>query len=69
MSAFGDFFRSLKPGNDHQLAASQYAGRESASDRAARLRREGHRRSIDKTARKERKREQRNPGPLFGYRN
>ena len=69
MGAIGNFFRSLAPGNDHQLAATQYAGRESASDRAARKRREGHRRSIDKNARKAAKREQRNPGPLFGYRN
>lgn len=38
-----EFFRSLKPGDDHQLAAEQYADRESASDRAARLRREQHR--------------------------
>jgi hypothetical protein len=37
-----EFLRSLIPGNDHQLAATQYAGRESATDRAARLRREQH---------------------------
>ncbi|MGW2938604.1 hypothetical protein ACWDA7_44135 [Streptomyces sp. NPDC001156] len=30
--------------NDHERAATQYAGRESASDRAARKRRENHRR-------------------------
>lgn len=29
-------------GNDRQLAATRYAGRESASDRAARKRRERH---------------------------
>ncbi|NUR04232.1 MAG: hypothetical protein HOY79_49350 [Streptomyces sp.] len=39
---FRDFVASLKPGNDHELAATQYAGRESASDRAARIRREKH---------------------------
>lgn len=38
-----EFLRSLKPGNDHELAATQYADRESASDRAARQRREQHR--------------------------
>lgn len=38
-----EFFRSLKPGNDAELAATQYAGRESATDRAGRLRRESHR--------------------------
>ncbi|MER6978726.1 hypothetical protein [Streptomyces carpinensis] len=38
-----DFVRSLRPGDDRALAAEQYAGRESASDRAARLRRERHR--------------------------
>ncbi len=37
MSAIGRFMRSLKPGNDHELAATQYAGRESASDRAKRV--------------------------------
>ncbi|NUR01342.1 MAG: hypothetical protein HOY79_33900 [Streptomyces sp.] len=36
MSAFGNFFRSLAPGNDHELARTQYAGRESASSVAAR---------------------------------
>lgn len=30
-----NFFRSLVPGNDHELAATQYADRESASDRGA----------------------------------
>lgn len=29
-------FSWLRPGNDHELAATRYAGRESASDRAAR---------------------------------
>ncbi|NED73355.1 hypothetical protein G3I51_13580 [Streptomyces sp. SID9944] len=37
-------------GNDQQRA-TQYAGRESASDRAARQRRTGHRRSATKAAR------------------
>ncbi|MBP5931843.1 hypothetical protein F3K39_28325 [Streptomyces sp. LBUM 1479] len=45
---FRDFARSLIPGNDHQLAATQYAGRESATDRAARKRREGHRARVAK---------------------
>ncbi len=36
MGAIGNFVRSLIPGNDHELAATQYADRESASDRAAR---------------------------------
>lgn len=43
MSRLGNFMRSLAPGNDRELAATQYASRESASDRAARLRRENHR--------------------------
>lgn len=43
MGRLGNFVRSLTPGNDHQLAATQYAGRESASEKAARKRREGHR--------------------------
>ncbi|MER6331843.1 hypothetical protein ABT298_21415 [Streptomyces sp. NPDC001034] len=38
-----DFARSLKPGSDQQLAAIQYAGHESATDRASRVRREQHR--------------------------
>ncbi|MEU1553986.1 hypothetical protein ABZ517_14875 [Streptomyces scabiei] len=37
------FLAWLRPGNDHELAATQYAGRESATDRAARKRRENHR--------------------------
>ncbi len=37
MGRIRDFARSLKPGNDHQLAATQYAGREPASDRAKRI--------------------------------
>ncbi|MFC8723707.1 hypothetical protein [Streptomyces bacillaris] len=36
-------FDWLKGGNDHALAKSNYSGRESATDRAARLRRESHR--------------------------
>lgn len=43
MGAVGNFFRSLAPGNDRQLAATQYAGRESATESAARKRRENHR--------------------------
>jgi hypothetical protein len=42
----GRFFRSLAPGNDHELAARDYPDQESASDRAARLRRENHHRNI-----------------------
>ncbi|MEV7154886.1 hypothetical protein AB0N77_09705 [Streptomyces misionensis] len=39
-------------GNDHQRAATQYAGRESASERATRRRRESHRRGgADRAAR------------------
>lgn len=37
-------------GNDQQRAATKYAGRESASDQAARRRRQGHRRNIAKAA-------------------
>lgn len=33
MGAFGNFARSLIPGNDHALAAAQRADREPASDR------------------------------------
>lgn len=36
------FFDWIKPGNDRELAETRYAGRESASDRAARVRREKH---------------------------
>ncbi|MGR3875779.1 hypothetical protein ACUXZZ_45420 (plasmid) [Streptomyces graminifolii] len=36
MGRLGNFARSLKPGNDRELAAKQYAGRESATDRSAR---------------------------------
>jgi hypothetical protein len=38
-------------GNDQQRAATKYAGRESATQQAARGRRQGHRRSILGTAR------------------
>ena len=38
-------------GNDQQRAATKYAGRESATQQAARSRRQGHRRSILGTAR------------------
>lgn len=34
------FLAWLRPGNDHQLAAEQYPGRESATARAARKQRE-----------------------------
>lgn len=36
MGAIRNFVRSLAPGSDRELAATQYAGHESASDRAAR---------------------------------
>ncbi|MFI1728203.1 hypothetical protein ACH40E_02970 [Streptomyces acidicola] len=45
-----DFARSLRPGNDRELAATQYAGQESATDRAARLRREQQRNQGSKRA-------------------
>lgn len=35
----GNFFRSLVPGNDHELARTQYADRESATESAARAQR------------------------------
>jgi hypothetical protein len=38
-------------GGDRQLAKTRYAGRESASETAARARRTGHRRSLLGTAR------------------
>lgn len=41
----------FRPGADRELAETKYAGRESASDRAARARRTGHRRSALDTAR------------------
>lgn len=44
----GNFFRSLTPGNDHELAATQYAGRESASDEASRKRREKYRARVSR---------------------
>jgi hypothetical protein len=43
------FFRSLMPGNDHELARTHYAGRESASETAARKRVEKHHKSIART--------------------
>jgi hypothetical protein len=48
----GNFIRSLTPGNDHQLAATQYAGRESATDSAARKERARRSRAADKADRK-----------------
>jgi hypothetical protein len=39
-------------GNDHERAATKYAGRESASAAAARSRRQGHRRSLGNAAAK-----------------
>ncbi|MFI1371325.1 hypothetical protein ACH4UY_04845 [Streptomyces longwoodensis] len=43
MGRFDRFLDRLL-GDDHQRAATKHAGRESATDRAARKRREGHRR-------------------------
>ncbi|MEU2426926.1 hypothetical protein ABZ619_38940 [Streptomyces sp. NPDC007851] len=43
MGAFGNLIRSLTPGNDRELAATQYRGQESASAEASRLRAERHR--------------------------
>lgn len=57
----------LRPGNDHQLAATQYAGRESASAAAARKRRESHRKGVAKAAKKGSAWEAARPAP-FGYR-
>ncbi|MCX4703890.1 hypothetical protein [Streptomyces sp. NBC_01373] len=51
------FLSWLVPGNDHQLAATQYEGRESASDRAARRRREDHHKNLTRNARKQQARE------------
>ena len=45
------FLSNLFGGNDRQLAATKYAGRESATDRAARKRRENYRRNVTKAAR------------------
>lgn len=41
-----EFFSSLKPGNDKQLAETQYKGRQSASDAAAQARRQRHRAAV-----------------------
>ncbi|TBO60224.1 hypothetical protein EYS09_07970 [Streptomyces kasugaensis] len=38
-------------GNDREMSDHEYTGRESATEKAARLRREGHRRSIPAAAR------------------
>jgi hypothetical protein len=45
-------FSWLAGGNDRQLAETTYAGRESATDRAARKRRENHHRNAAKADRK-----------------
>ncbi|MFI1726889.1 hypothetical protein [Streptomyces sp. NPDC020489] len=44
------FLSWLSGSNDRGLADTTYSGRESASDRASRKRREGHQRSIAKAA-------------------
>ncbi|MGW0596129.1 hypothetical protein ACWD11_03175 [Streptomyces sp. NPDC002776] len=46
------FLSWLGGGDDRELADASYSGRESATDRAARKRREGHRRSIGDAAAK-----------------
>jgi len=48
MGAFGNFVRSLVGGNDHELAATQYAGRESASAAAARKTAEREQRAAER---------------------
>ena len=48
---------SLLGGNDRQLADTKYEGRESATDRASRRRRESHHRNLDRHARKQQARE------------
>ena len=45
------FLSNVFGSGDRQLAETKYAGRESASDRAARRRREGHRRNLTAAAR------------------
>jgi len=45
-------FSWLRPGNDHELAATEYAGRESASDEAARKERARRSRAADRADRK-----------------
>lgn len=45
-------FSWLRPGNDHQLAATRYAGQESASDSAARKERARRSRAATKADRK-----------------
>ena len=46
------FLSWLIPGNDHELAATQYAGQESASGSAARKERARRSRSADRADRK-----------------
>ncbi|MFF4726389.1 hypothetical protein ACFY3M_13760 [Streptomyces mirabilis] len=41
-----EFLNSLRPGSDKQLASTQYEGRESASDAAAKARRQRHRAAV-----------------------
>ena len=43
-------FSNLFGSGDRQLAETKYAGRESASEQAARRRREGHRRNISRAS-------------------
>lgn len=48
MGRLGNFVRSLTPGNDHELARTQYADRESATDSAARAERSRRSRAATK---------------------
>lgn len=52
MGRLGNFVRSLTPGDDHELARTQYADRESATDSAARKDRARRSKVADKADRK-----------------
>ncbi|MEV5007292.1 hypothetical protein [Streptomyces sp. NPDC055692] len=52
--------RSLKPGNDQQLARDDYSGQKSASKQAAEARRKRHREAVAKQAANTRKDANRN---------
>ncbi|MFF4146953.1 hypothetical protein ACFY0A_37770 [Streptomyces sp. NPDC001698] len=49
------FARSLKPGNDKELARTDYSGQKSASKEAEEARRTRHRKAVGKLAAKTRK--------------
>lgn len=57
----GKFVRSLKPGDDRALAARDYAGQQSASEKAAADRRRRHRKEVAEMAAKTRKDARRDP--------